>query len=179
MTAMNPALTITPVGGAQKVSYMVALLTSEDQSILVLLDQENEAAATKDYLVKSRLLADQNVVFVSEAFATAPSEADVDDLLDPAIYKALVLECYEIELAGRNLILNPNLPRIAKRIEAGLKALDFKFHKTRPASLLFRKMAADTAKVVTDESAKRFQALFMTINARLAKHLARTKGPFQ
>jgi len=75
-TAMNPALTITPVGGAQKVSYMVALLTSEEQNVLVLLDQEKEAAATKDYLVKSRLLADQNVVFVSEAFATAPSERE-------------------------------------------------------------------------------------------------------
>jgi hypothetical protein len=48
-----------------------------------------------------------------------------------------------------------------------------------PASLLLKKMAADPAEIVTDESAKRFQALFMTINAPLAKHLARTKGPFQ
>ena len=39
-------------------------------------------------------------------------------------------------------------------------------------------MATEPAKIVTDERVKRFQALFTT-NARLAKHLARTKGPFQ
>ncbi|MGP1682128.1 MAG: AAA family ATPase [Giesbergeria sp.] len=178
-TSMNQELTITPVGGAQKVSYMVALLTSEEQNVLVLLDQEKEAEATKDYLVKSKLIAEQNVVFVSEAFAAAPTEADVEDLLDPAMYEALVRESYATELTGRKLVLNANLPRIAKRVEAGMKALDIKFYKTRPASLLLKKMATEPAKIVTDESAKRFEALFKTINARLEKHLARTKGPFQ
>jgi hypothetical protein len=39
-------------------------------------------------------------------------------------------------------VLNANLPRIAKRVEAGLKALDIKFYKTtRPASLLLKKIA--------------------------------------
>jgi len=179
-TSMNQDLTITPVGGAQKVSYMVALLTSEEQNVLVLLDQEKETQATKEHLVKSKLIAEQNVVFVSEAFADpAPSEADVEDMLDPAMYEALVCESYKTELTGKKLVLNANLPRIAKRVEAGLKALDIKFYKTRPASLLLKKMATEPAKIVTQESAKRFEALFTTINARLAKHLARTKGPFQ
>lgn len=178
-TSMNQELTITPVGGAQKVSYMVALLTSEEQNVLVLLDQEKEAEATKDYLVKSKLIAEQNVVFVSEAFAVAPTEADVEDLLDPAMYEALVRESYATELTGKKLVLNANLPRIAKRVEAAMKALDIRFYKTRPASLLLKKMATEPAKIVTDESAKRFEALFTTINARLEKHLARTKGPFQ
>jgi ABC-type cobalamin/Fe3+-siderophores transport system ATPase subunit len=178
--SMNQELTITPVGGAQKVSYMVALLTSEEQNVLVLLDQEKEAQATKEHLVKSKLIAEQNVVFVSEAFTEpAPSEADIEDLLDPAIYEALVRESYKTELTGKNLVLNANLPRIAKRVEAGLKSLDIKFFKTRPASLLLKKMANEPAKIVTDECAKRFDSLFTTINARLAKHLARTKGPFQ
>jgi hypothetical protein len=178
-TSLNQELTITPVGGAQKVSYMVALLTSEEQNVLVLLDQEKEAEATKDYLVKSKLIAEQNVVFVSEAFAAAPMQADVEDMLDPATYEALVRESYANELAGKKLVLNASLPRIAKRFEAGLKALDIKFYKTRPASLLLKKMTSEPAKMVTDLSAKRFEALFATINARLAKHLARGKGPFQ
>ena len=76
-------------------------------------------------------------------------------------------------------MLNASLPRIAKRFEAALKALDIKFYKTRPASLLLKTMATEPAKIVTEESAKRLEALFTTINARLAKHLARTKGPFQ
>lgn len=179
-TSMNEELTITPVGGAQKVSYMVALLTSEAQNVLVLLDQEKEAQATKEHLVKSKLIAEQNVVFVSEAFADpAPSEADVEDMLDPAVYEALVRESYKTELTGKKLELNANLPRIAKRFEAALKALDIKFYKTRPASLLLKKMATEPAKIVTEESAKRLEALFTTINARLANHIARTKGPFQ
>ena len=119
-------------------------------------------------------------MFVSEAFADpAPSEADVEDMLDPTIYEALVRESYKTELTGKKLVLNANLPRIAKRVEAGLKALDIKFYKTRPASLLLKKMATEPAKIVTEESAKRFEALFTTINARLAKHLARTIGPFR
>ena len=179
-TSINQELTITPVGGAQKVSYMVALLTSEEQNVLVLLDQEKEAEATKEHLVKSKLIAEQNVVFVSEAFADpAPSEADLEDLLDPAMYETLVRESYKTELTGKKLVLNANMPRIAKRVEAGMKALDIKFYKTRPASLLLKKMATEPATVVTEESANRFEALFKTINSRLAKHLARTKGAFQ
>ena len=179
-TSMNQELTITPVGGAQKVSYMVALLTSEEQNVLVLLDQEKVAQATKEHLVRSKLIAEQNVVFVSEAFADpAPPEADVEDMLDPAMYEALVRESYKTELMGKTLVLNANLPRIAKRVEAGLGVLGIKFHKTRPASLLLKKMATEPAKMVTDNCAKRFEALFTMINARLAKHLARTKGPFQ
>ena len=179
-TSLNQDLTVTPVGGAQKVSYMVALLTSEEQNVLVLLDQEKEAGATKDSLVKSRLIAESNVIFVSEGFAApAPLEADVEDLLDPAVYEQLVRESYTAELKGKKLEPNAKVPRIAKRFEAALGALDIKFHKTRPAALLLKKMASEPAKVITDESAQRFVALFSVINARLAKHLARNKGPFQ
>ncbi|MFV8642995.1 ATP-dependent nuclease, partial [Ralstonia pseudosolanacearum] len=41
-TSLSPALTMTPAGGAQKVSYMVALLTSESLNVLVLLDTERD-----------------------------------------------------------------------------------------------------------------------------------------
>ncbi|CAM5796344.1 hypothetical protein RFUL19S_04238 [Rhizobacter fulvus] len=178
--SLNLDLTITPVGGAQKVSYMVALLTSEQQNVLVLLDQEKEAGATRDQLVKSRLIADSNVIFVSEAFvAPSPLEADVEDLLDSAVYERLVRESYAAELKGKKLELNPKLPRVAKRFEAALGALDIKFHKTRPAALFLKKMASEPEKVITDESAQRFAALFTSINSRLAKHLLRNRGPFQ
>lgn len=63
---------MTPAGGAQKVSYMVALLTSESLNVLVLLDTERDSKATKDELLKAKLIHDQNVVFVSEAFAHPP-----------------------------------------------------------------------------------------------------------
>jgi len=178
--SLDPELTLTPAGGAQKVSYMVALLTSEDQSVLVLLDQERDAKTTKDELVKNKLIAEQNVVFVSEGFPPpAPTDADVEDLLDSTVFDQLVRECYAAELAGKSLALNPSMPRIVKRYEAAFNALGVKFNKTRPARLFLKKMADDPTGVLPPASIARFEALFKTINERLARHAARGAAPFR
>jgi predicted ATPase len=178
--SLDPELTLIPAGGAQKVSYMVALLTSEDQSVLVLLDQERDAKATRDDLVKNKLIAEQNVVFVSEGFpAPAPSDADVEDLLDSSVFDQLVRECYAAELAGKQLVLNRNMPRIVKRYEAAFDALDIKFNKTRPARLFLKKMAEDPEDVLPPASIARFESLFQTINERLARNVARGAPPFR
>ncbi len=178
--ALDSELTLTPAGGAQKVSYMVALLTSEEQSVLVLLDQERDTKATKDELVRNKLIAEQNVVFVSEGFPSpAPTEADVEDLLDSTVFDQLVRECYAAELVGKSLALNPMIPRIAKRYEAAFDALGVKFNKTRPARLFLKKMADDPAGVLPLASVARFEALFKTINERLARHAARGAAPFR
>lgn len=177
-TALSPALTMTPAGGAQKVSYMVALLTSESLNVLVLLDTERDSKATKDELLREKLIRDQNVVFVSEAFAPSPKEADIEDLLDPAIYEALVRESYSKELKGKTLKLNANIPRIAKRIEAGLTDLGIPFHKTRPTRLFLKKMASEPENMLPDHSIERFEVLFALINSRLDKQVARNSKPF-
>lgn len=178
--SLDPELTLTPAGGAQKVSYMVALLTSENQSVLVLLDQERDAKTTKDELVKNKLIAEQNVVFVSEGFPPpAPTDADVEDLLDSTVFDQLVRECYAAELAGKSLALNPSMPRIVKRYEAAFDSLGLKFNKTRPARLFLKKMADDPAGVLPPASIARFEALFKTINERLARHVARGATPFR
>lgn len=177
-TALNPILTITPAGGAQKVSYMVALLTSESLNVLVLLDTERDSKATKDELLKAKLIRDQNVVFVSEAFTSPANDADIEDLLDPAVYEALVRESYSAELKGKNLNLNGNIPRVAKRIEAGLAELGIPFHKTRPTRLFLKKMAQEPEKVLPDHCLDRFEALFALINERLKKQNERNAKPF-
>jgi predicted ATPase len=176
--ALTPALTMTPAGGAQKVSYMVALLTSESLNVLVLLDAEREAVATKDELLKAKLIRDQNVVFVSEAFASPSDEADIEDLLDSAIYEALVRESYSLELKGKVLTLNPKIPRVAKRVEAGLRELGIPFHKTRPTRLFLKKMASAPEKMLPDGSLERFEALFALINSRLDKQVTVGRKPF-
>lgn len=169
MVALDAALTVTPAGGAHKVAYLAALLTSEEQNVLLLLGREN------DDRLKSKLIAGQNVVFIAEAFAApAPVEADVEDLLDPAVYEALVGESYAVELAGRTLGLNPAIPRIVKRVAAALAELGLKFDKARPARLLLKKMACDPAPLIPAASAQRFEALFKAINERLAEHSARS-----
>ncbi|MGK5034685.1 AAA family ATPase [Janthinobacterium sp. LB3P118] len=178
-TSLNPTLTMTPAGGAQKVSYMVALLTSESLNVLVLLDTERDSKATKAELLKSRLIREQNVVFVSEAFSPAPNEADIEDLLDPAIYESLVTESYSAELKGRTLSLNANIPRIARRIETGLSDLGIAFHKTRPTRLFLKKMASEPEKILSDQSLIQFETLFELINSRLDKQVSRGNKPFE
>lgn len=175
---LSPDLTLTPAGGAQKVSYMVALLTSESLNVLVLLDTERDSKVTKDELLKTKLISDKNVVFVSEAFSSPPNEADIEDLLDSAVYENLVRESYSVELEGKTLKLNTNIPRIAKRIELGFNELGIPFHKTRPTRLLLKKMASEPEKILPAQSLDRFESLFALINARLDKQVTRGDKPF-
>jgi predicted ATPase len=176
---LHQELTITPAGGAQKVHYMVALLTTERLNVLVLFDDEKDAKVTRDDLVKGKLIRSDNVIFVSSAFTgTVPSEADVEDILDPAIYEELVRESYAKDLKGKTLVLNSHIPRIAKRVEAGLADLGIDFHKTRPARLFLKKMASDPAEVLSPDSVARFERLYEAVNAAFAKHLRRDSKPF-
>jgi hypothetical protein len=88
---------------------MVALLTSESLNVFVLFDTEKDSLATKNELLKSKLIREQNVVFVSDAIDPAPSEADIEDLLDPSVFEALVREAYKSELKGKTLKLNASV----------------------------------------------------------------------
>lgn len=166
-TGLSPEVTMTPAGGAQKVSYMVALLSSEELNVVVLLDEEKDSKTTRDELIKSKLINERNIVFVTEAFGgSSPAEADIEDLLEPKFYEGLVRESYAKELKGKNLALNDNIPRIAKRVELALADIGIEFHKTRPTRLLLTKMSSDAGAVVTEETANRFEKLFGGINAR-------------
>lgn len=177
-TALDENLILTPAGGAQKVSYMVALLASEALNVLVLFDAERESEATKKDLLKAKLIHEKNVIFVSEAIDPTPNEADIEDLLDPTVYMMLVKESYKDALKGKNLKLNEHVPRIAKRFEKAFEELGLTFQKTRPTRLFLAKMANEPNKVLTDESAARFEALFKLVNERLQKHVAKDSAPF-
>ena len=156
---------------------MVALLTSEELNVLVLLDHEKDAHVAKDDLVKSKLIGDKSVVFVSEGFGSdVPKEADTEDLIDPGVYESLVLESYAKELSGKTLKLNSHIPRVAVRVEAALNELGIAFHKTRPARLFLNRMAKEPASVLAGKSRQRFELLFSKINGLLKARADRPKG---
>jgi AAA ATPase domain len=179
-SALPEKLTLTPAGGAQKVTYMVALLTSEKLNVLVLLDDEGRARQAKDELIKQKLIRDDNVLFVTDAFSAAkPSEADVEDLLDTAVYDALVAESYASELKARTLSLNRHIPRIVKRYEDAFESVGLEFNKTRPARLLIHKMATNPAAIMTPLTQERFTNLFAKISGQLQRQTARAAGPFR
>jgi hypothetical protein len=178
--ALPENLTLTPAGGAQKIPYMVALLTSERLNVMVMLDDESKSRGTKEELVKEKLIRDENVLFVTDGFdSTKPPEADVEDLLEPTVYEALVNESYKDELKGKSLSLNPKIPRIVKRYEDAFRGLGLEFHKTRPARLLLHKMASAPASVVTALTGERFKRLFTKISSQLHRHAARAAVPFR
>lgn len=172
-------LVITPAGGAPKVPYMVALLTSQRLKVLVLLDAEKQARVVAKQLVKSKLIRDQNVVFISEGFdSTSRNEADIEDLLDPTVYEKLVSESYSQELEGKNLNLNNNIPRIVKRYEEAFKTLGIEFNKMRPARLFLRRIGEDPQSLITPTSRAHFENLFKIVLDRLAKQMVANRPPF-
>ena len=169
-------LTITPAGGAGKISYLAALLASEELNVLVLLDDDRAGRDTQKDLVTNKLLRDTAVLFVTETMNPKPSEADIEDLIEPAVYDKLVADTYKNELKGKKLNLNASIPRIVKRYEEAFEALGMEFHKTRPAREFLSRMGSDPTSVLPASSAARFAAVFKSVTARYNK--AKDRGPF-
>lgn len=168
-TSLPAELTITPAGGAGKVSYMAALLASEELKVLVLLDDDRAGREMQKDLVTNKLLRDTAILFVTEVFDPKPSEADIEDLIDPGVYDKLVADTYKKELKGKKLELNAKIPRIVKRYEEAFSALEMEFHKTRPAREFMSIVGSDPTKVLTPDSVTRFKAIFKELSSRYAK----------
>ena len=159
---------ITPCGGAGKVTYMVSLLSSHRLPVTVLLDADQQARVVQQELVKAKLISDKAILLVSEGLTSGTEDADIEDLIDPDVYEALVKESYTKELKGKSLKLNNHTPRIVHRFHEAFKELGIEFHKTRPASLFLRRAGEKPESVMTDETLKRFQALFKAVRSRLS-----------
>ena len=155
--ALPSDLVITPAGGAQRVPTMVALLASQKLNVVVLLDHEPEGDNAKRELLRQKLLGDKRILQIGSG--TIPGGADIEDLLDPATFEALVKESYKTELHGKTLQLNPSIPRIAKRYEEAFAAIGLQFNKTRPAKLFLRLAAQDPTKWITAATEAKFETL--------------------
>jgi predicted ATPase len=178
-TALPDELTITPAGGAGKISYMAALLASEELTVLVLLDDDRAGREAHTDLVKNKLVRESAIMFVTEGFPDPkPPEADIEDLIDPAVYTDLVNSTYSKELAGKTLPLNNSIPRIVKRYEDAFSALGLEFHKTRPAREFMSRMGTNPASVLPTSSAAKFEAVFKATRERYDRLKAAGRGPF-
>lgn len=169
-------LTITPAEGAGKVSYMAALLASEELNVLVLLDDDRAGRDTQKDIVTSKLLRDTAILFVTETMDPKPAEADIEDLIEPSVYDQLVSDTYKAELKEKKLNLNASIPRIVKRYEEAFKAVGLEFHKTRPAREFMARMGTNPTSVLPEASAARFAAIFRELTKRYDK--MRGKTPF-
>ena len=179
--SLDESLTITPAGGAQKIPYMATLLASENLNVLVLLDHEKDAISTREDLLKTKVLRESNILSIGDAFEehARPKDADIEDLLDADVYEKLVRDSHAPEIGKKKLTVNDRIPRLAKRMEQALKGVDVEFSKTRPARLFLEKMGQSPADVLTPDALGRFERLIVTINEKLARHIARDAGTFQ
>ncbi len=120
------------------------------------------------------MIRQDSVIFTTELYSSdAPAEADIEDLLNPSVYEALVREAYKSELKGTTLALNSNIPRIVKRFETAFSTVGKEFNKTRAARLFLSKMAVDPEEVMPSESADRFQRLFELVAERFQRQKSR------
>ena len=86
--------------------------------------RKEQSERTFEELSKSKLIRTESIIYVTSGFfGTAPQEADIEDLLDPAAFKVRIDHTYAKELGGQTLHLNPNVPRIAKRYEQAFAAV--------------------------------------------------------
>ena len=140
--------------------------------------KKNRPARRVTSLVKAKLIQSTNVLFMSDAFSNPQAQADIEDLLDPAVFDALVAELYKTELQGKSLSLNANIPRIVKRYEDAFTALGLEFRKTRPARLFIEKMAHDPASVMGQLREPFHHPVRQNLQAH-AKLVSRNAEPFR
>lgn len=161
-------LAMTPVGGAGKMTYMAALLSGQQLTVFALLDGDNAGRAAAKELVQNKFLPQKSVFHVSDAFAAGEvPEADVEDLIDPDVYVAMVRLAYAKELGRKKLALNDKIPRIVKRYEMAFKDVELEFDKVRVARRFLTDMSQRPKELVTAGSQKRFEKLFDLIKVRL------------
>jgi len=177
--ALPQELILSPAGGAQKIPYMVAFLAAQKLKVVVLFDDEKLARATRKDLAKSKLIRDKQIVLVSAGLNPAPLEADVEDLLDPRVFEAMVAETYKQELAGRALNLNAQIARVVRRYEMAFEELGLKFNKTRPARLFLRQMGERPEDLVTASTRSNFERLFQAITETYENVRSSERGPFE
>lgn len=172
-------LIITPAGGAQKIPYMVALLTAQNLKVLVLLDEEPGARQSHLEMIRNKLIRGDNVICITEGYDSPRGHgADIEDLLDPATYSKLVKDTYSAELQGKTPQVNDDIPRIVRRYEDAFVKLGLKFNKTRPARQFIHQISSKPESIVTELTKKRFARLFGVVTERLAKQAARSERPF-
>ncbi|HUJ06515.1 MAG TPA: AAA family ATPase [Streptosporangiaceae bacterium] len=117
LAALDPRWAVTPVGGADKVSAFVSLHDRDDLNVAVLVDASGGDQRRIKALHDNGHLRAGAMIHLSEL--ASGREADVEDLLDPAFYCAVVSGAYAADLpagAVKPADLKSRLPRVTARV---------------------------------------------------------------
>lgn len=139
-TGLSPKWTITPVGGSGKVPTFVALLGAQKgMKVATLIDIQKKDQQTIESLFKQKLLKKSHVLTFADF--TGTTEADIEDMFDPAFYLQLVNEEFRSVLQKPVTEADLNsFPRILTRLDAYFATHPMKHSTTlshyRPARYL-------------------------------------------
>ena len=162
---LNSKIIITPAGGAQRVSYMVSLLSSQNLNVVVLQDDEKQSRETSVELQQQGMLNRKNVVFVSDALESKRDECDIEDLFNRDTFLQLVDESYDLKPG--TLKLNEKIPRIVKQIENSFSTDKKHFVKAKPARAFMNRLKDGDIQLLSTEELDRFEKLCDLINKRM------------
>jgi AAA ATPase-like protein/putative AbiEii toxin of type IV toxin-antitoxin system len=118
LRTLDPQWMVTPVGGADKVSAFVSLASSATLNVAALVDGNPRDQQRLKTLTDKGHLQFEAMIQLSE-FAIG-KEADLEDLIDPAVFAALVSGVYGDILPNGALKpsdLKSRLPRITARVD--------------------------------------------------------------
>jgi AAA ATPase-like protein len=170
LNSLDPRWVVTPVGGADKVSAFVSLHSSDDLNVAVLVGAGTRDQRRFKALQDSGYLDVTSLVRISDV-ATG-KEADIEDLLDPALYCALVSGAYAGDLPQgpiKPTDLKSRLPRVTARVEQYFKDNNVAatFSRYRLAAYFLREQQTLLPEV-SSAALKRAAKMFDQVNARLA-----------
>lgn len=177
-SCLSSDMAVCPVDGATKVTPMVSILVGNKLTVLVLFDDDREGRQVQKEIITKKLLREKNTFLVSDVMSPKPNEADIEDLLDPAVYLTLVGSAYEKELEGKSISYDDNIPRIVKRVESAFEKVGLKFQKTRVAGLFFRTMSSDPKAVTSEKMLGYFEAIFQSVSNRFQEISQNPAEPF-
>lgn len=166
-TSLSSEWTITPVGGAEKVSTFVALLGAQKGlNVATLIDIQEKDRQKIENLYKRKLLQKQNVLTFADF--TGAKEADIEDMFDADFYLELVNGAYKKSLQKPLAIadLTAKYPRILMRLERTFEQQPLQcetFSHFRPARYLSEHLTALEGKI-SDATLDRFENTFAALN---------------
>ena len=164
LTTLDPRWIITPVGGADKVSAFGSLAGSAKLNVAVLIDGNPRDQQRIKSLPDNGYFLPKSLIQLSD-FAPG-KEADIEDLLDPATYCAILSGAYAAVLPRGDVKpadLKARLPRITAKAEVFFRDNDIAggtFDRYRIAAYFLREQAELLPKLsasTLDRAAKMFE----------------------
>lgn len=173
-TSLREDVTIVPAGGLDKVATFIALLGASGLKLAVFHDYHGAPEQGLLDLARQKMISTKAILNASEfrdvnAIGKTGKSSDTEDLFDPDLYLDYFNKAYTKELKGAALALADIPPgdRIIDRIE---RCLESKAITVRPSGgfnhyRVASQFASCPPKSLSDETSRRFAALFDAVNA--------------